>query len=100
LKRKIEIIVLCAKQNKPLRGHTDENSNFDVILTAFAKNNEILSELLANAHYNAIYTSLDVHNELIGTCAEHVKEKITNVCRNCPFFAIIVDEATDKSTNE
>lgn len=100
MQRITEVIVLCAKQNIPLRGHTSENSNFNVILNAFAKNDEILSEHLASAHYNAKYTSPDVQNELIGICAEQVKEKITSSCRNCPFFEIIVDEATDKSTKE
>ncbi|XP_052788478.1 52 kDa repressor of the inhibitor of the protein kinase-like [Mya arenaria] len=96
----IEIIVLCAKQNIPLRGHTEETSNFYAILTAFAQNDEILSEHIASAQYNAKYTSPDIQNELNDSCAEQVKERILSDCRNCPYFAIIVDEATDKSTKE
>ncbi|XP_052771149.1 zinc finger MYM-type protein 1-like [Mya arenaria] len=97
LHRTIEIIVPRAKQNIPLRGHTEETSNFYAILSAFAQNDELLSEHIASAQYNAKFTSPDIQNELIDICAEQVKERILS---DCPYFAIIVDEATDKSTKE
>ena len=37
--------------------------------------NEILSTHIANAHFNAKYSSYDIQNELIGICAELVKER-------------------------
>jgi hypothetical protein len=75
LKRIIDIIVLCAKPNILLRGHIADNSNFDVIITAFAKHDEILSENLASVHYNAKYTSPAIQNELIGICAQHACQR-------------------------
>lgn len=100
LKKIVEVIVLCAKQNIPLRGHTEENSNFSAILTTFAKSDDILSAHLASAHYNAKYTSPEVQNEIIDICSEQIKDNILRSCRSCPFFALMADEATDKATKE
>lgn len=100
LSRIIEVIVLCAKQNIPLRGHTENNSNFMAILRTFAQNDEILANHLENAHYNSKYTSPEIQNELINICASQVKNQLLEDCRSCPYYAIMVDEATDKSTKE
>lgn len=100
LTRIVEVIVLLSKQNIPFRGHTEINSNFFAILNAFAQTDDVLAEHLANAHYNAKYTSPDVQNELINVCANQLKEQLLSDCRKCPFFAIMADEATDKSTKE
>ena len=48
LSRIIEVILLCAKQNIPMHGHTN-NSNFMAILRTIAKNDRILKSHLDNA---------------------------------------------------
>lgn len=100
LSRIIDVIVLRTKQNIPLRGHTENNSNFMAILRTFAQNDQILANHLDSAHYNSKYTSPEIQNELICICASQVKEQLLKDCCSCPYYAIVIDEATDKSTNE
>lgn len=44
--------------------------------------------------------SPDIQNELINILGNHVQKDIVDACRIAPYFAIIADECTDKSTKE
>ena len=94
------MILLSAKENIRMRGHTEDTSNFMAILRTIAQNDRILEGHLDNAPYNSKYTSPDIQNELIGIFASQVKNQLLDECRSCPYYAIMVDEATDKSTKE
>jgi hypothetical protein len=100
LSKIIETLVLCGKQNILIRGHTDDRSNFMAILCDKSKKDLVLSEHLANTTAKYKYTSPDIQNELIYLCAKQIKDSIASECSKSPFFAIIADEATDKSTKE
>lgn len=47
LSKVIEVILLCSRQNIPLRGHREDHSNFHAILHTMAKTDAILAEHLA-----------------------------------------------------
>lgn len=70
------------------------------ILRTFAQNDQILANHLDNAHYRSNYTSPEIQNELTGICASQVKEHLLKDCRSCPYYAIMIDEATGKFTKE
>ncbi|XP_045178153.2 zinc finger MYM-type protein 1-like [Mercenaria mercenaria] len=95
----IEVIILCGRQNIPLRSHDDSNSNFMVLLNDKATRDEILkSHLASNA--KVTYTSPEIQNELITLCGEHIGNKIVKQCNDAVCYSFLADEATDASTME
>lgn len=72
----IEIILLFGRQNIPLRGHTEDKSNFMSILHTIAKTDEILADHLANENARVKYTSPTVQNELMDLCESQILKTI------------------------
>ncbi|XP_052809394.1 zinc finger MYM-type protein 1-like [Mya arenaria] len=101
LRKIIEVIVLCGKQNIAIRGNTEERSNFLAILHSKAADDPILAQHLnVPENRRATYTSPDIQNELICLCAEQIQIEIVQACNDAVCFALIADESTDKSTKE
>ena len=101
LKTIIDVLLLCSRQNIPIRGHTEDRSNFLAILGEFAKRDPVLSDHLAARHTSRFtYLSPDIQNELIILLGNQVRESIVDSCRKAKFFAVIADECTDSSTKE
>ena len=83
LKSILSSVVLCGKQNVPLRGHRDDSShiedvsvncgNFQVLLDYHVSAGDIiLKEHFENANRNATYRSKTIQNELIDACKDRV----------------------------
>ena len=83
----VETIVLCGRQNIPLRGHHDSgldlecstivsHGNFWALLQ-FRVAADFLRDHLANAPRNAIYTFPDVQSQVIDILGDHVREKFS-----------------------
>jgi hypothetical protein len=70
LVRIVDAIVLCGKQNLPLRGHRDEEGkgNFIALLHHQAKIDALLKIHLDNRDPNTKYSSPTIQNELIDLC--------------------------------
>ena len=101
LTRIIDVIILCGRQNIPIRGHVEERSNFLAILHEVAKGDQALSDWLAlRSGTRSIYLSPDIHNELIYICGQQILTEIVDDCRRSTYFAIIADECTDVATKE
>lgn len=75
LRSVIEVIILCGRQNIPLRGHDDNNSNFTVLLKDKANRDEILKTHLSSKS-KVTYTSPMIQNELITLLGNNIKGKI------------------------
>ena len=61
MRRIIENLILCGRQNIAVRGHTEELSNIMVILNYAASDNEVLSKHLTQpTNAKAKYTSPDI----------------------------------------
>lgn len=97
LSKIIDVIVLCGNQNLPLRGHTEEKSNFKATLKIISKSDKVLAKHLEIATL-VKYTSPEIQNELIEICAEQIFNHLKDLCYKSPFLAIIADETTDKAT--
>lgn len=101
LTRIIDVIILCGRQNIPIRGHVEERSNFLAILHEVAKGDQALSDWLAlRSGTRSTYLSPDIHNELIYICGQQILTEIVDDCRRSTYFAIIADECTDVATKE
>ncbi|XP_063416002.1 zinc finger MYM-type protein 1-like [Mytilus trossulus] len=96
-----EVILLCGRQNIPIRGHVEERSNFIAILHEIARNDDKLSDWLAfRAGSRTTYLSPEIQNEIINIVGQQVQDSIIDACREAKYFAIIADECTDVSTKE
>ncbi|XP_061181206.1 zinc finger MYM-type protein 1-like [Saccostrea echinata] len=99
LKKIMEVLLLCGKQNIPIRGHVPERSNFIAILHSMAQGDEILAEHLSG-NRKTLYTSSDIQNEIINLLANQIRTAIVADCNKSKCFALIADETTDTATRE
>ena len=112
----IKIIITCARQNIPIRGHTGETvndirntisdidsqsgSNFIALLKQrIDAGDELLRDHIQLGPKNASYTSSLVQNEIIDCIHKYMLNEILHRVNNS-LFSIIVDEITDISTVE
>ncbi|VDI52419.1 Hypothetical predicted protein [Mytilus galloprovincialis] len=101
MKRIIETLILCGRQNIAVRGHTEERSNFMAILNHAASEDDVLSKHLTQpTNAKAKYTSPDIQNEILKIIGRTIRENIVRDCNKSDYFAILADEATDTSTKE
>ena len=96
----VEVIILCGRQNIPLRSHDDSKSNFVVLLQNEARHNEVLRHHLETADPRVKYTSPEIQNEIISICGEEIRRQIVEACNASPCYSFIADEATDSATLE
>jgi hypothetical protein len=100
LRKITKTLLLCGKQNIPIRGQIPERSNFMAILNSLARGDEVLSEHLACGNRRAMYTSPDIQNEIMNILGNQIRTAIVANCNKSKSFALITDETTDKSTRE
>ncbi|XP_056016898.1 uncharacterized protein LOC130053579 [Ostrea edulis] len=81
LEKIVDAIILCGKQNIPLRGHRDDTisdssnkGNFLAILQLLAKHDEQLWSHLQKAKRNALYTRKTIQNEVIQLIGNHITD--------------------------
>ena len=107
----IETIILCGRQNIPLRGHRDAGTdleracgghgNFWALLQfRISSGDTLLREHLATAPRNAIYISPDIQNQVIQVLGDHILHKILISVKEAKYFSMIADEVTDSSNKE
>lgn len=111
----IKTIILCGKQNIPLRGHRDDGNlteedgsgsianegNFRSLLRfRIDAGDTVLKNHINNAPRNATFISKTTQNELIDICGELILQKILNSVKESRFFSILADETTDVGTIE
>ena len=108
----IETVILCGRQNIPLRGSHDagldlergaceNHGNFWALLQFRVSAGDLaLKEHLATAPKNATYTSPDIQNQVIDIIGDHILEKILSKVKKAQYFSLIADEVTDCSNRE
>lgn len=116
----IETIILCGRQNIPLRGHRDDgclleqdlmstesissvrnDGNFRELLRfRVASGDTNLENHLKNTSANATYIGKNTQNELINVCGEEVLQTVIDRVRQAHWFSIIFDETTDAAHRE
>uniref|UniRef100_A0A1X7U5U3 TTF-type domain-containing protein n=1 Tax=Amphimedon queenslandica TaxID=400682 RepID=A0A1X7U5U3_AMPQE len=100
-----KIAVLCARQGIALRGHDETNTssnkgNFVEILELLASLTPELKHLLHSMPRNAKYTSNIIQNDLLKAATDTVLRHIINEVKESDCYAIVADEAQDKSHTE
>lgn len=117
----VKTIILCGRQNIPLRGHRDDGKlllNVNSQTNSLPENDSVLSHEgnfrallrfridsgdtklqhhLETSKSNATYISKTVQNELIDVCKEIIQENILENVREAKYFSVLFDETTDLS---
>ncbi|KAL4154140.1 hypothetical protein QTP88_001973 [Uroleucon formosanum] len=116
----VSTIILCGRQNIPLRGHRDDGNtslnsvknnqnsvvinqemNFRALLRfRIESGDSILRQHLEIANSNATYISKTVQTELIDTCKDFIQETILARVKETKLFSLIFNETTDISHTE
>ncbi|XP_065654497.1 52 kDa repressor of the inhibitor of the protein kinase-like [Hydra vulgaris] len=111
LKLIVLAIIMCGKQNIPLRGHRDdsfyyenENSNSGNLqsilkLISDCAENNLVNRRIATPK-NSTYCSKTIQNELINICNDIIVSKLKYEVKKAKFFSILADEASDVSNME
>jgi hypothetical protein len=97
----INAIVLCGRQNIPLRGHRDDSqyylsddlnhkSKYGITFPG-----QSLEEYFESTPKNITYKSKTTQNEIIDICDDLITQKITNEIREAKLFSILADETSD-----
>lgn len=98
LQKIVESIRYLAVQGIPLRGHTEEQSNFIQLLKLRSSDNTLLKSWLERSKYRWI--SQDIINEILTLLSLNVQRKLLQRISSQPFYAVISDETTDISRQE
>jgi len=105
----VETIILCGRQNIPLRGHRDDGDllqentsenegNFRALLKYRIQAGDTrLQTHLQTTSSNATYISKTTQNQLIDCCRVEIQKVILDRVREARYFSVLFDETTDLS---
>lgn len=109
----IETVLLCARQNIPLRGHRDSGrilsdehpdvneGNFRALLRYRVRSgDENLRKHLFEGPGNAQYISPDVQNGLLDASLDCLQANISESVNNATCWSLLCDETTDRMKRE
>lgn len=105
IKRFLDIIIFLAKQNLPLRGHSEygdntNKGNFLELVNLIKKYDVTLAEHLSNSSKVSKYTSSTIQNELLNLISSEVLLKIVSEIKNARYYSLIVDSTLDITKKE
>ena len=104
----VETVILCGRQNLPLRGHVDSgpidlaephhnDGNFRSLLRLLFRKSPLLWEKMQNAPKNASYHSPEVQNEIADAAGRIIRNKLVDRVNNARCFSVLADETADIS---
>ena len=103
----LEVILCCAQQGLPLRGHREVEhndsinfGNFLSILKLTSRHNEFLCLKMTSGPRNATLLGHDYQNRMVSVLAQSVLDDIINEVRVAQYYTILVDETKDISRKE
>lgn len=109
----IKTVILCGRQNIPLRGHRDygefsleENpstneGNFRALLRSrIDAGDENLIQHFKHSAKNATYISWNIQNQIINSCNEIILSRLVKKINSAKCFSILADETCDIATIE
>ena len=104
MKTVVEVLLLCARQNIPMRGHDESDSstnrgNFIEILHTIASHDPVIKERLTG-NRSSIYTTPPIQNLLLNILGECVRNIVCEKVKQADAYSVLVDECKDSSKTE
>jgi hypothetical protein len=109
----VETVILCGRQNLPLRGHRDQGpldlssnsveneGNFRALLRFKVQSGDnVLKTHLNSCAKNATYTSWNVQNQVLEACNQIILKEIVDEVNSAGCFSVLADETADISNIE
>ena len=104
----VKCVVLCGKQNLPLRGHRDDSQhiednninsgNFQALINfRVDSGDDNLKNYLENDPRNATYRSKTIQNEIIDVIKECIVGDLVAEIKDSGLYSISADEKADRS---
>lgn len=105
IKSLIGVVKFLAANELPFRGNWndcthEENGLFTNMFKYTVKKDNELKKCLDVIPRNAMYTSPEIQNELIGTMADLMRQQIVLEVNSADAFTLLVDGTKDKNKNE
>lgn len=94
----VESIRFLATQGIPIRGHSEEKSNFIQLLKLRSQDIPLLKSWMERSSYKWI--SHDIINEVLYLLSRTVQKKLLEKITSAPFYGIMGDETTNSSHKE
>lgn len=102
----IEAVILCGRQELPLRGHrdsgnvniyeeTENKGNFRAILSYRARGDNVLKDMLHGPGERNKYVSPGIQNDIIDAYNKIITEDVVKRINNSMAFSILADESAD-----
>ena len=109
----VKTLILCGRQNIPIRGHLDNSilnlnedqsnknlGNFNSLLLFRIESGDLtLKEHLEKSSRNSIYTTNTSQNQLLSICGDVIKKQVLQEIKGA-YFTILADETSDISGRE
>lgn len=104
LKTVVDVLLLCARQNIPLRGHDESElssnrGNFIEILHNIASHDDVIQERL-QGNRSSIYTSPVIQNLILNILGDCVRQMVCERVKEADVYSVLVDECKDSSKTE
>ncbi|XP_063417365.1 52 kDa repressor of the inhibitor of the protein kinase-like [Mytilus trossulus] len=107
----IKCVILCGRQNLPLRGHRDDSQhvgdkntnsgNFQALLYFRIDSGDVnLKRYLENCPRNATYRSKTIQNEIIDCIKDCIVDDLLAEVKDSGFYSISADEKADISNTK
>ena len=105
LKTLAEILLLCGKQDIPLRRHREHDpllnrGNFLEILKTVSMHDQIIKEKIETGPRNAIYTSPGIQNSFLKILGDLIRKSVCDGVKEAKMFSLLVDETKYISKTE
>ncbi|XP_069502344.1 zinc finger MYM-type protein 1-like [Ambystoma mexicanum] len=91
-------LLALARQGLAIRGHTDEDSNLNAILSLRGRDVPELQTWLQRTEYK--WMSHDIVNEMLAIMSHNLLRGLMKEIHDAKFFSIILDETADVSIKE
>lgn len=94
----ITTIQYLARQNIPIRGHTDAESNFVRLLHLRCQDNAELRQWMERRSH--LWISKDIQNEILEIMSHMILRSVISEIQSSPNYAVLLDETSDISVRE
>lgn len=97
----ISTVIFCGTHDLPLRGKEQHQGVLeDLLRLRIESGDQVLKQHIESGKKNAMYTSPQIQNEIIGLCGRVIKNEIVQDAKNAYAYSVMADESCDIAGKE